>query len=39
MVLKPEPIVDCVEWIEERAGTHRRLVLDPAGNRIALHSR
>ena len=31
MVLKPEPIVDCVEWIEERAGTHRRLVLDPAG--------
>lgn len=31
MVLKPEPLCDAVEWIEERYGPHRRLVLDPAG--------
>lgn len=31
MVLKPEPIAECVEWIEERDGPHRRLAMDPAG--------
>ncbi len=31
MVLKPEPIADCVEWVEEKHGPHRRIVLDPAG--------
>jgi tRNA (guanine37-N1)-methyltransferase len=31
MVLKPEPLVECVEWVEARTGPHRRLVLDPAG--------
>ena len=31
MVLKPEPIVECVEWIEERDGPHRRLAMCPAG--------
>ncbi len=31
MVLKPEPVVECVEWLEAKYGTHRRLVLDPAG--------
>jgi len=31
MVLKPEPIVECVEWIEEHAGPHRKLVMCPAG--------
>ena len=31
MVLKPEPIVDCVEWLEEREGPFRRLLLSPGG--------
>ncbi len=31
MVLKPEPLFDAVEWIEQHYGAHRRLVLDPAG--------
>lgn len=31
MVLKPEPVVECVEWLEERFGAHRRLALCPAG--------
>ena len=31
MVLKPEPIVEAVEWIEERHGPHRRIALCPSG--------
>lgn len=31
MVLKPEPIVDCVEWLEREHGTFRKIVLCPAG--------
>ncbi len=31
MVLRPEPVVEAVEWVEERYGPHRRVVLDPAG--------
>ena len=31
MVLKPEPIVDCIEWLEERHGPFRKIVLSPAG--------
>ncbi len=31
MVLKPEPILDCVEWLERRHGPFRKLLLTPAG--------
>jgi tRNA (guanine37-N1)-methyltransferase len=31
MVLRPEPIADCVEWLEERHGAFRRIALCPAG--------
>jgi len=31
MVLKPEPIVEAVEWIEARHGPHRRIALTPDG--------
>ena len=31
MVLKPEPIVDCVEWLEARHGRFRKLALCPRG--------
>ena len=31
MVLKPEPIVECVEWIERERGPHRRIALCPTG--------
>ena len=31
MVLKPEPIVECVEWLEERHGAFRKFVLCPTG--------
>jgi tRNA (guanine37-N1)-methyltransferase len=31
MVLKPQPIVDCVEWLEREHGTFRKIVLCPAG--------
>ena len=31
MVLKPEPIVEAVEWIEARHGAHRRIALTPDG--------
>jgi len=34
MVLKPEPIVECVEWIEERYGAHRKVALCPSGRRF-----
>ena len=31
MVLKPEPIVECVEWLEKRHGAFRKLLMCPAG--------
>lgn len=31
MVLKPEPIVEAVEWVEARHGAHRRIALTPDG--------
>jgi tRNA (guanine37-N1)-methyltransferase len=31
MVLKPEPIVACVEWLERAHGTFRKFVLCPSG--------
>ncbi|QDV06641.1 tRNA (guanine-N(1)-)-methyltransferase [Planctomycetes bacterium Poly30] len=31
MVLKPEPIVEAVEWLEGRYGPHRRIALTPDG--------
>lgn len=31
MVLRPEPIVDCVEWLEARHGRFRKILLCPAG--------
>jgi tRNA (guanine37-N1)-methyltransferase len=31
MVLKPEPIVECVEWLERRHGEFKKIVLCPAG--------
>jgi tRNA (guanine37-N1)-methyltransferase len=31
MVLKPEPIFDCVEWLERREGPFRKLLLSPGG--------
>lgn len=34
MVLKPEPIVEAIEWIEARFGRHRRLVACPSGPRF-----
>lgn len=34
MVLKPEPIVEAVEWIEARFGPHRRLAACPGGVRF-----
>lgn len=34
MVLKPEPIVEAVEWIEARFGPHRRLAMCPTGARL-----
>ena len=34
MVLKPEPIVEAVEWLEARYGTHRRIALTPDGTTL-----
>lgn len=34
MVLKPEPIVECVEWLESRHGRFRKLLLCPTGERF-----
>jgi len=34
MLLKPEPIVDCVEWLERRHGTFRKIMLCPGGRRF-----
>lgn len=31
MVLRPEPIVDCVEWLEARHGRFRKLMMCPGG--------
>jgi tRNA (guanine37-N1)-methyltransferase len=31
MVLKPEPIFDCVEWLEKQHGAFRRILLTPDG--------
>ncbi len=31
MVLKPEPIVDCVEWLEREHGPFRKVLLTPGG--------
>ena len=31
MVLKPEPILDCVEWLERRYGAFRKILLTPEG--------
>lgn len=31
MVLRPEPIVDCVEWLEREHGPFRKLALCPSG--------
>ena len=31
MVLRPEPIADCVEWLEREYGTFRRFALCPTG--------
>jgi tRNA (guanine37-N1)-methyltransferase len=31
MVLKPEPILDCVEWLERRDGPFHKVLLTPAG--------
>ena len=34
MLLKPEPIADCVEWLEDRHGPFRRFALCPGGRRF-----
>jgi len=31
MVLRPEPVVECVEWLERRHGAFRKLLMCPAG--------
>jgi tRNA (guanine37-N1)-methyltransferase len=31
MVLKPEPILDAVEWLERRDGPYRKILLTPSG--------
>lgn len=31
MVLKPEPIIECVEWLEREHGSFRRILLTPDG--------
>jgi tRNA (guanine37-N1)-methyltransferase len=31
MVLKPEPVVECVEWLERRHGRFRKLLMCPTG--------
>lgn len=31
MVLKPEPIAECIEWLERQHGAFRKLALCPAG--------
>lgn len=31
MVLKPEPVLDCVEWVEREWGPFRKILLTPSG--------
>ncbi len=31
MVLKPEPIVECIEWLERTHGTFHKILLTPSG--------
>lgn len=31
MVLKPEPVIECVEWLERRHGRFRKLLMCPTG--------
>jgi tRNA (guanine37-N1)-methyltransferase len=31
MVLKPEPVTEAIEWLEQRFGPHRRIALTPDG--------
>jgi tRNA (guanine37-N1)-methyltransferase len=31
MVLKPEPIIDCVEWLERAHGPFHKILLSPSG--------
>lgn len=31
MVLKPEPVHDCIEWLEARDGRYRKILLTPDG--------
>ena len=31
MVLKPEPILECVEWLERREGPFKKLLMTPSG--------
>lgn len=35
MLLKPEPIAECIEWLERRHGPFRKLALCPSGERFA----
>jgi tRNA (guanine37-N1)-methyltransferase len=32
MVLRPEPIVDCIDWLESEHGPFRKLILCPGGH-------
>jgi len=34
MVLRPEPVVDCIEWLEHKHGPFRKLALCPSGRRF-----
>lgn len=34
MVLRPEPIVDCIEWLEAEHGPFRKLMLCPGGRKF-----
>jgi tRNA (guanine37-N1)-methyltransferase len=31
MLLRPDPILECIEWVEARWGPHRKLAMCPAG--------
>lgn len=35
MLLKPEPIAECIEWLERRHGRFRKIALCPSGRRFA----
>ena len=34
MLLRPEPVVECIEWLEDRHGRFRKLALCPTGRRF-----